>query len=270
MSSQQRILEVNSILTRDYNAHNYNQQWISQNIPSPKIGNRYESLRQDAPFYCSSSLGVMINYYQTKPDFTEFVYDISGKLLNTEFPSADLNELLRWILFQTNDCIMQERSDRTDLQNVGWWMGRAVYVACIVSNNYRAQYEKLFIESWKMYFTNENLATTLDKNNSTQKDYFILIEDYIKALDIPFEKQELENGDIFYSFNDFNSGIVNIRLSHHNNKLKGFSIRGLHNEMHNIAKKADQTNLIFDIPILQYYFMDEEKMTPQIIAIIKN
>lgn len=154
---QQRISEVNSILTGDYNSHNYNNQWIKLNIPSPKSENLYERLRQDAPFFCSSSLGVMLRYYETKPDFRHFIVDIAGKLINTGFSSIDLNELLKWILRQTINCIEQEHSDKTDTQNVGWWMGRAVYVASIASNNYRAQYEKLFLESWKMYFTNEIL-----------------------------------------------------------------------------------------------------------------
>lgn len=157
MSSQQGIAEVNSILITDYNAHAYNQKWIMQNIPSPKSGNIYESFRQDAPFYCLSSLGVMLRYYETKPDFRQFTIDITDKLMNTGFPSVDLNELLKWVLNQTLDCIVQDHSDKTDCENVGWWMGRAVYVVCIVSNKYRAQYERIFIEAWKMYFTIETL-----------------------------------------------------------------------------------------------------------------
>jgi hypothetical protein len=157
MNIQLKIQGVNSILTGDYKSHNYNSSWIAKNTPTPKAGNHYEYLRQDAPFYCSSSLGVMLNYYQTKSDFSGFIDNISERLSSTNFPENSLNEIINWIVFQTIDCIVQEKSDKTDLQNVGWWMGRAVYVACIVSINYNAQYEKLFIESWKQYFTSETI-----------------------------------------------------------------------------------------------------------------
>ncbi len=152
-----KIREVNSILTGDHSSHNYNAPWIAKNTPTPKPGNQYEYLRQDAPFYCSSSLGVMLSYYQIKSDFSGFIDDISERLSATNFPENSLSELVDWIVFQTIDCIVQDKSDKTDLQNVGWWMGRAAYVACIVSIKYNAQYEKLFIEAWKQYFTNETI-----------------------------------------------------------------------------------------------------------------
>lgn len=157
MTSKQRIDEVNSILLQDYKTHNYNQEWIGKNIPLPIKGNKYESLRQDAPFYCISSMSVMLNHYESKGNFRKYIDDVSGKLLNTDFPDVDLNTILKWVLAQTADCIAHENSDKEDSQNVGWWMGQAVYVACVVSNKYQAQYERIFLEAWKMYFTNETL-----------------------------------------------------------------------------------------------------------------
>jgi hypothetical protein len=117
-----KIREVNSILTGDHSSHNYNAPWIAKNTPTPKPGNQYEYLRQDAPFYCSSSLGVMLSYYQIKSDFSGFIDDISERLSATNFPENSLSELVDWIVFQTIDCIVQDKSDKTDLQNVGWSM----------------------------------------------------------------------------------------------------------------------------------------------------
>lgn len=157
MSAQSKINEVNAILLEDYKQHNRNHEWIAKNIPTPKPGNRYENLRQDAPFYCLSSLEVMLNYYRTKSDFRESIDEMVTHFIKGKLPNTKISVLIDWILHQTSECIKLDKSENTDLQNVGWWMGRFVYIASIVSLNYNAQYEKLFIDAWCKYFTNENL-----------------------------------------------------------------------------------------------------------------
>jgi hypothetical protein len=157
MNIESKIAQVNNILRVDYAKHNYNRLWISENFPHPILGNKYEYLRNDAPFYCNSSLGVMLNYYQNKNDFKSFIEQTSNQLLKTDFKNESLNVILNWIISHTKRPIINEGSDKLDLQNVGWWMGQAVYIACIVSDTYNAQYEKLFFEAWNRYFTNEQI-----------------------------------------------------------------------------------------------------------------
>jgi hypothetical protein len=101
-------------------------------------------------------------------------------------------------------------------------------------------------------------------------DHVSVLEEYIAHLNVSFQKKKLANGEIFYAFDDFSSGIVSIKLIQTENILTGFSIKGLHKEMNELIKLADQTNSLLNIPIVQYMVMDENKMTPQIIAIVKN
>lgn len=157
MDIRSRISGVNNILSADHKNHEYNRSWISNNFPKPISGNKYEQLRHDAPFYCSSSLGAVLNHYRNKSDFSNFIIQISSKLMQTNFENESKEVILKWIISHTKYPIINEGSDKTDLQNVGWWMGQAVYAACIVSNNYNAQFEKLFLEAWGLYFTNETL-----------------------------------------------------------------------------------------------------------------
>ncbi len=152
------IREVNSIMFRDYSSHNYNQQWITQNIPLSISGNRYNHLRADAPFYCNSSMGVMLNYYNENEGFINMInHFVSIYHDNATFLDVDLFNISRWVVNQTSISISKEGSDELDLQNVAWWMGIASYIACIISLNFNAQYEKIFIVAWGQYFTNENL-----------------------------------------------------------------------------------------------------------------
>lgn len=102
------------------------------------------------------------------------------------------------------------------------------------------------------------------------QDNLDLIEEYINQLNVPYKKEVLANGDIFYSFDDFSSGFVNIKAIQSENILTGFSIRGLHKEMNELIQLADRNSSILNIPIVQYMVMDENKMTPQIIAIVKH
>lgn len=102
------------------------------------------------------------------------------------------------------------------------------------------------------------------------KDYISIIEDYINQLNVPYKKKILASGEIFYAFDDFSSGFVSIKAIQSENILTGFSIRGLHKEMNELIHLADQTNSLLNIPIVQYFVMDENKMTPQIIAVVKN
>lgn len=155
-----KISDINILLALDYNNHNKNYSWIANNIPKPLNENRYEYLRHDAPFYCLSSLDVMLRYYRTQNDFSDFIDEMAIKLAGTDVPNYNLSQLVDLIIYQTLDCIEKEKSDKTDLENVGWWMGRAAYITCIFSINFNCQYEKLFMESWKKYFTIE----TLDKH----------------------------------------------------------------------------------------------------------
>lgn len=157
MNIKSRILEVNTILNADYINHLNNHSWISSKFPAAIPGNKYENLRYDAPFYCLSSLGVMLNHYRTKNDFHNLINNISSKLLETNFKNESKEVILKWIISHTKGLIINDRSDKTDLQNVGWWMGQAVYTACIVSSNYNSQYENLFLDAWKIYFTNETI-----------------------------------------------------------------------------------------------------------------
>lgn len=157
MNIRLRIAEVNNILRGDFSAHCNNISWITNSFPSPIPNNKYEYLRHDAPFYCNSSLRVMLNYYQNKTDFSKFIEQSSSQLLETKFNNESLNVIIKWIISHTIRPIVNEGSDMLDLQNVGWWMGQAVYIACIVSDTYRAQYEKLFFEAWKIYFTNDTI-----------------------------------------------------------------------------------------------------------------
>lgn len=153
------ISEVNSLLTHDHLNHNYNFTWNSANTPKPIDNNNYEYLRQDAPIYCISSLGVMLNFYKNNIDFKkEVVYGVEF-LLNSDFPKNDYSFLISWIIYRTKKEITDENSDKLDLQNVAWWMGKTTYFVSIVSNNFKAQYEKLFIEAWKQYFTNETIES---------------------------------------------------------------------------------------------------------------
>lgn len=102
------------------------------------------------------------------------------------------------------------------------------------------------------------------------KDYISILEDFINQFNVPYRKEILASGEIFYAFEDFSSGFVNIKAIQSENVLTGLSIRGLHKEMIELIHLADQTNSLLNIPIVQYFVMDENKMTPQIIAVVKN
>jgi len=266
MNIKSKISEVNSILLCDYNSHKNNQTWIANNIPASKLGNKFDYLRQDAPFYCSSSLEVMLKYYQSKNDFIDFIDETVSNLSSGDLSNANISELIDWIIYQTSDCINEENSDKTDIQNVGWWMGRSVYVTSIVSINYKAQYEKLFIEAWCKYFTNENLGSRSFNQSKMDKDHLSLLEEYLDQLNVPSEKKILSNGEVFYSFEDFSAGFVYIKVLFENNIPVGLTIKGLHKEMNELAHFASITNSLLNIPILHYVIMDGDKMTPQIIA----
>lgn len=158
MNTISNIGEVNLTMLRDFSLHSYNQQWIAQNIPSPINGNRYNHLREDAPFYCNSSMGVMLNHFKEKEGFKNMIIQfVSQFSQDSNISTKNLSQLADWVVIQTLSSIRQEGSDRLDLQNVGWWMGIASYVACIISTSYKAQYEKIFIAAWSKYFTNETL-----------------------------------------------------------------------------------------------------------------
>ena len=158
MNTISNIGEVNLTMLRDFSLHSYNQQWIAQNIPSPINGNRYNHLREDAPFYCNSSMGVMLNHYKEKEGFKNMIIQfVSQFSQDFTITNKNLSQFADWVVIQTLTSIRQEGSDRLDLQNVGWWMGIASYVACIISMSNKAQYEKIFIAAWSKYFTNETL-----------------------------------------------------------------------------------------------------------------
>ena len=152
------IGEVNLTMISDFGLHNCNVQWMAQNIPAPIKGNSYNHLREDAPFYCNSAMGVMLNYYMNKEGFKNMIYQhVSQFSEDPAIADYDLSQISDWVVAQTSTSIMDESSDRFDLQNVGWWMGIASYVACIISSNYKAQFEKIFIAAWCKYFTDEIL-----------------------------------------------------------------------------------------------------------------
>ena len=152
------IGEANILMLRDFNLHNYNQHWIIQNTSQPVSGNKYNNLREEAPFYCNSSMGVMLNFFKNDNGFKNRILQLVNQFkFDSIVSNKNLNELAKWVIIQTLISIKQEESDKFDLQNVGWWMGISTYVACIISENYYAQYENIFILAWSKYFMNETL-----------------------------------------------------------------------------------------------------------------
>lgn len=103
-------------------------------------------------------MGVMLNHYKEKEGFKNMIIQfVSQFSQDSTISNKNLSQFADWVVIQTSSSIRQEGSDRLDLQNVGWWMGIASYVACIISTSYKAQYEKNFIATWSKYFTNETL-----------------------------------------------------------------------------------------------------------------
>lgn len=156
MNIRETIHEVNTLLTQDLMSH-HNNNWIKNNIATPIVGNQYESLRLQSSVYCLSSMHVMINHYRTKMDFQNNIITIISNFLQTNFSNEGLVEIVNWVLVNARKSIKLEGSDPTDLNNIGWWIGNGAYISCIVSNNYRAQFEKIFLEAWNMYCTNDFL-----------------------------------------------------------------------------------------------------------------
>jgi len=101
-------------------------------------------------------------------------------------------------------------------------------------------------------------------------DYLSVIENYILKLNVPYKKEILTSGVISYFFDDFSSGIIHIQVIQEGNISTGFSIKCLHNEMNKLTQLADMSNSLLNVPILQYMILDQDKMTPQIIAVIKK
>ena len=102
------------------------------------------------------------------------------------------------------------------------------------------------------------------------KDYLTIIEDYLQQLNVTYQKKITARGDVSYSFDNFSTGFVNIIVVIEGNKPTGFSIRGLHNEIIELAHLAEQTKSLLNVPILNFFILDGDKMSPQIVAVIQN
>jgi hypothetical protein len=92
------------------------------------------------------------------------------------------------------------------------------------------------------------------------------------ASEFTIRKNEEDNYcDIIYDFDNFEMGIISliIRLEKNGN-LASFIIKGLNPEISQLAKEAEKTKKVFNVPIFKFMLMDENRMIVTMLVMPKN
>ncbi len=151
-------------LQEELNTEMYNTMFMQKSIPPPIVGNRYETYRADAPFYCCGSKQFLINAYEdNKSWWSEMIRDShNNKTLCTD----DKNHLCKALAHFAIDYIKQINGGRAstsqliDLQEVAAHIGLLVFVVIHVNMHFTA-FNTIFLETWSRYFTNEIVGNVI-------------------------------------------------------------------------------------------------------------
>lgn len=144
------INDTNILLYKFYTTHKEDTQWLNQNKSSFSFENIFNQCNEDAPLYCIQSLYLMLNNYINDPSFKTMIDTFLTNEIHLK--NKDLNEIVTWVINSTNECISLSQTNKSDFENVSYWMGVASYTACHMSEQYRSQYDKIFLPAWNKFF----------------------------------------------------------------------------------------------------------------------